>query len=85
MVNTADVLATMSKNGNEWQKNKQVPIPLLGTFPILKQEKKFDNWILEIIPFSHSNTVVRPPGGKTLCRSLVTCKGFFCPATPAVI
>ena len=27
----------------------------------------------------------RPPGGKTLCRSLVTCKGFFHPATPAVI
>ena len=34
---------------------------------------------------SHIAIVVRPPGRKTLCRSLVICKGFFCPATPAVI
>ena len=34
--------------------------------------------------FSNSNSV-RPPGGKTLCRSLVICKGFFHMATPAVI
>ena len=34
---------------------------------------------------SHIAIVVRPPGRKTLCRSLVICKGFFRPATPAVI
>ena len=35
--------------------------------------------------YSHIAIVVRPLGGKTLCRSLVICKGFFRPATPAVI
>ena len=41
----------------------------------------------KILMKSHSHTaiVVRPLGGKTLCRSLVICKGFFQPATPAVI
>ena len=34
---------------------------------------------------SHIAIVVRPPGRKTLCRSLVICKGFFRSATPAVI
>ena len=37
------------------------------------------------IRHSHIAIVVRPPGRKTLCRSLVICKGFFRPATPAVI
>ena len=34
---------------------------------------------------SHIAIVVRPPGRKILGRSLVICKGFFRPATPAVI
>ena len=34
---------------------------------------------------SHIAIVVRPPGRKTLCMSLVICKGFFCLDTPAVI
>ena len=34
---------------------------------------------------SHIAIVVRPLGGKTLCRSLVICKGFFRMVTPTVI
>ena len=40
---------------------------------------------LKKLHHSHIAIVVRPPGRKTLCRSLVICKGFFRPATPAVI
>ena len=41
--------------------------------------------IKETKSHSHIAIVVRPPGRKTLCRSLVICKGFFRPTTPAVI
>ena len=46
----------MFENKNEWQKTKPVPIPFpraSRNFPNAKtrNEKKFDNWTLEIIPF----------------------------------
>ena len=49
----------------------------------LKNTFVFTRFLMNL--HSHIAIVVRPPGRKTLCRSLVICKGFFRPATPAVI